>query len=73
MYTFENKEQLTAFIHEEVITSSEALQILGCSRQNLNKLINKGTITPIKELPRERLFFKKDILQRKEALEKKSK
>lgn len=72
MYSFENIEQLKSFIYEEVLTSSEALQILGCSRQYLTKLVEKGTLSPIKELPRDRWFFKADILKQKEKMDNKS-
>ncbi|GED15025.1 MerR family transcriptional regulator [Aneurinibacillus migulanus] len=68
--TFKSKDELTAFIVNEVINTTEALEILGCSRQNLNDLIKRKVITPIKELPRDRLFYKSDILKRKEQVEK---
>lgn len=64
-YCFQSKDDLKAYIVEEVINTSEAIEILGCTRQNLNDLIKRGKIVPIKDLPRDRLFFKSDILQRK--------
>lgn len=63
-YYFKSKEELTAYVISEIINTTEATEILGCSRQNLNNLIKRGKITPIKELPRDRLFFKSDILAR---------
>lgn len=71
MYKFDSREQLADFIHNEILTSSEALQILDCSRQYLTKLVEKGTLTPIKELPRDRWFFKSDILQQQKKMTKK--
>ncbi len=44
--------------------------ILGCSRQYLNKLVKEGKITPIKETTRDKLFYKQDILTRKEKMRK---
>ncbi|MRU06288.1 DNA-binding protein, partial [Bacillus anthracis] len=41
MYKFETKEELIHFIQEEVLNTSEALEILGCSRQNLNVMVQK--------------------------------
>ncbi|MEK4697966.1 DNA-binding protein [Bacillus sp. FSL M8-0063] len=70
MFNFETKEQLTKFIQDEILNSSEALDILGCSRQYLNKLIKEGKLTPIKETTRDRLFYKQDIVNRKSLMRK---
>lgn len=70
MYNFESKEELIKFVNDEIVNTSEALEILECSRQNLNKLVKSGTLVPIKEMVRDRLFFKKDILNRKERMKK---
>ncbi|MDA1581980.1 DNA-binding protein [Bacillus cereus] len=70
MYKFETKEELVRFINDEIVNTSEALDILGCSRQNLNMMIKKEKITPIKEMVRDRLFFKEDILKSKEKMRK---
>ncbi|CCJ33085.1 helix-turn-helix domain-containing protein [Caloramator australicus] len=64
---FNSREELERFIQNEIVDTSEALEILGCSRQNLNDLIKRGKIKPIKEMKRDRLFFKSDILARKEG------
>ena len=71
MYNFETKEELIRFVNDEIVNTSEALEILECSRQNLNKLVKSGTLVPIKEMVRDRLFFKKDILNRKEQMKNK--
>jgi DNA-binding transcriptional MerR regulator len=71
MYTFKTKEELIKFIQEDIVNTSEALEILGCSRQNLNNLVQRGVLTPVKEMVRDRLFFKSDILERKKYMEKK--
>jgi len=63
-YCFQNKEDLANFIANEVINTSEAIEILGCSRQYLNKLVKAGKLTPIKEMSRDRIFFKSDIVER---------
>ncbi|MFK4380554.1 hypothetical protein ABH948_006021 [Bacillus sp. RC218] len=70
MYKFETKEELTNFIKDEIVNSSEALDILGCSRQYLNKLVKEEKLIPIKEMVRDRLFFKQDILNRKALMKK---
>ncbi|MCI0767410.1 DNA-binding protein [Bacillus sp. TL12] len=70
MYKFETKEELIQFINDEILNTSEALDILGCTRQNLNLMIKKEKITPIKEMVRDRLFFKEDVLKSKEQMRK---
>lgn len=62
---FKSKEELSAFIASEVVNTSEATKILNCSRQNLNQFVKQGKLVPIKEMIRDRLFFKSDVLQRK--------
>lgn len=65
MYHFKNKEELEEYIRQNVINTTEAVEILGCSRQNIHNLIQKNKITPIKEMPRDRLFWRDDIENRK--------
>ncbi|MED1835409.1 DNA-binding protein [Bacillus thuringiensis] len=70
MYKFETKADLIRFIQNEIVNTSEALEILGCSRQNLNVMVQKEKVKPIKEMPRDRLYFKEDILKSKEHMRK---
>ncbi|MBG9467722.1 transcriptional regulator [Bacillus thuringiensis] len=70
MYKFETKDDLIRFIQDEIVNTSEALDILGCSRQNLNVMVQKGKVKPIKEMSRDRLYFKEDILKSKEQMRK---
>ncbi|HDR7616966.1 DNA-binding protein [Bacillus mycoides] len=70
MYKFETKDDLIRFIQDEIVNTSEALEILGCSRQNLNVMVQKEKVKPIKEMPRDRLYFKEDILKSKEQMRK---
>lgn len=58
MIAFNSKEEFALFIKNEIITSTEALNSLQCSRQNLNRLFQNDIIKPIKVLPRDRMFFK---------------
>ncbi|PHB23065.1 DNA-binding protein [Bacillus pseudomycoides] len=66
MYNFKSEDELVSFVQEEIVNTSEAIEILGCTRQNISYLVSNGRIKPIKEMPRDRLFFKKDILKWKE-------
>jgi len=66
MYTFNSKEELAAWIAENVVSTAEAMEILECSRQNLHSFVQRGKLKPIKETNRERWFFRDDVLTRKE-------
>ena len=52
-------------VDEEVVTTSEALELIGCSRQNLKQLVDYGTLVPIKQTSKEKLFLKQDVLNYK--------
>ncbi|MGE6365212.1 DNA-binding protein [Bacillus paramycoides] len=65
-----SKKELIKFVNDEIVNTLEVLEILECSRQNLNKLVKSGALVPIKEMVRDRLFFKEDILRRKEQMKK---
>lgn len=64
MYNFDSKEDLFTFLNEHIINTNEASEILGCRRQNIDDLVKRGKLVPIKVFPRDRLFFKEDILAR---------
>ncbi len=66
MYTFESKEELAAWIQQELVTTAEAMDILQCSRQNLHKFVQSGKLVPVKDSGKDRLFFRTDVLERKE-------
>ena len=60
-FVFNGVEELRNFFDKEVVTTTEAIEIIGCSRQNLKQLVDRGTLIPIKITPKERLFLKTDI------------
>ncbi|KGX88014.1 helix-turn-helix domain-containing protein [Pontibacillus litoralis] len=61
-YCFNNADELRKFMETEVVTTTEAVELIGCSRQNIKQLVDHGTLVPIKQTPRERLFLKEDVL-----------
>lgn len=63
-YEFESDEQLIQFIAENLVATREAMEILDCSRQNIDDLIKRGKLTPVKKWDRDKLFLKSDILAR---------
>lgn len=66
-YHFDTREELTAFIQHEIMTTSEALEYLGITKQSLNSLVHRGHLTPIKEMKAIKLFYRSDIEQRKKV------
>lgn len=58
-------EQLKAYLAEEIITSAEAVEILGISRARLSKLIQEERLVPLKKLAKESIFLKSEILEKK--------
>jgi len=64
MYKFDTKQDLRKFLENEIINTAEATQILGCSRQNIDDLVRRNKLIPIKVFPRDRLFLKSDVLER---------
>ncbi len=57
-------EDFRAFAAQRIINTSEAAQILGCSRQNINDLIKRGKLRPVKATPRSTLLLKSEVLKR---------
>lgn len=47
-FHFNDVQELRVFLKYEVVTTSEAIEIIGCSRQNLKQLVDYGTLVPIK-------------------------
>ncbi|GLY09612.1 helix-turn-helix domain-containing protein [Pseudobacillus badius] len=64
-YHLKNRKEVERFVIEQVLTTSEAIEILGVTRQRMNSLISTGKITPVKKLNRETLFLRSDIEARK--------
>jgi len=65
-YTFESDSELIVFINENVITTMEVAALLNCSRQNIDDLVRRGKLTPIRKTQRDKWFLKSDILARLE-------
>lgn len=55
----------TTFINHSLVTSEEAAEMLSCSRQNIDDLVKRGRLVPVKESPKGRLFLKGDIEKRR--------
>ena len=53
-----------SFVSHSVIGTAEAMELLSCTRQNMNDLIKRGRLTPVKREQKNTLFLKSEILQR---------
>ena len=60
-------EDFKSFSRFTVTNTSEASDMLNCSRQNIDVLISRGKLQPFKVYPRDKLFFKSDIIARNET------
>lgn len=65
-YNFQTRNDLINFISNEVLTTSEVIELLGYSRQYVNQLVKKEKLIPIKKVGNTTLFFKSDVLSFKE-------
>ena len=59
-----SKNDFIDYISMRVVNTAEAAGILNCSRQNIDDLIKRGKLKPIKETAKDKLFLKSDILKR---------
>ena len=55
------------FVQYRVINATEACNILGCSRQNIDDLIRRNKLHPIRTDTKYKLFLKNEVLQRKNS------
>lgn len=63
-YNFNSKEELFEFLGSNILNTNEVTEILGCSRQNIDDLVKRGKLIPIRVFPRDRIFLKEDVLSR---------
>lgn len=58
-------EDFRSFVENRVINTAEAAEILDCSRQNIEDLVRRDKLHPLKSSPKNKLFLKSELLQRK--------
>ena len=58
-------DDLTGFVRDRIVSAGEAAQLLGCSRQNIDDLIKRGKLHPVRRDAKYKLFLKSEIMQRK--------
>ncbi len=52
------------FVAHRVVNAAEAAELLGCSRQNINDLVKREKLHPIKATEKNTLFLKSELMQR---------
>lgn len=67
-YYIMEKFDLNKFVMEEVLTSTECIELIGITRARLSSLIKTKKITPIKKAGIQ-LYLKQDMLKKKAELE----
>ena len=52
------------FVEHRIINTAEAAELLDCSRQNINDLVTRNKLHPIKATGKNTLFLKSEVLKR---------
>lgn len=65
--SFKNREELAKYIQEEIINNNWSIRNFTMFSAE-SKLVKRGVNIPIKNLPWDRLFFKEDIIRRKNQI-----
>ncbi|MGG0619757.1 helix-turn-helix domain-containing protein [Bacillus altitudinis] len=68
-YHLKNRQEVEDFVMNELLTSSEAQELLNVNKQRMSKLHADGRIRSIKKVGKTVLFLKSDIDQLKIDLE----
>lgn len=57
-------DDFVCFIKSRVVNAAETAMVLECSRQNVNALVKREQLIPVKSSDKETLFLKKDVQER---------
>lgn len=57
-------EDFSRFISYRVVNTAEAAELLDCSRQNVEDLVRRGKLHPVKTDAKNKIFLRSEILQR---------
>ena len=58
-------QDFTRFVQYRVVNAAEAAAILDCSRQNIDDLMRRGKLHPIRKDSRNKLFLRNEVVQRR--------
>lgn len=57
-------EDFISFLSNRVVSTAEAAELLECSRQNINDLVARDKLHPVKTEQKNKFFLKSEIMQR---------
>ena len=57
-------EDFREFVKAHVVNTAETAELLGCSKQNVEDLVRRGKLHPVKESSKSKLFLKSEVLAR---------
>lgn len=58
-------DDFKGFVRRRVVSASEACQLLDCSRQNIDDLMKRDKLHPIRKDTKYKLFLRNEVLQRR--------
>ena len=61
------RRDLISYVQMNLVNTGEAARILGCSRQNINDLVRRGRLVPVREEHNNSLFLRSDIMARQDT------
>ncbi|MGM9537968.1 MAG: hypothetical protein ACI3VN_06510 [Candidatus Onthomonas sp.] len=59
-----NREDLVLFCQNQLVSTAEAAEMLHCTRQNIDSLVRRARLHPVKCYAKNKVFLKSDILRR---------
>ncbi|MEQ6357755.1 DNA-binding protein [Lysinibacillus sp. M3] len=66
-YTFGSTEELLEFLNEELLSATEAAELLEISKVRLGQLVKDGKLKTAKDQPK--MFLKSILIEKKDELE----
>ncbi|MCC8129796.1 MAG: helix-turn-helix domain-containing protein [Clostridiales bacterium] len=59
-----DRNDFLLFCRYSILSTSESAELLSCTRQNIDSLVRRGKLTPIKTYARNKLFLRSDVARR---------
>ena len=59
-----SRADFARFCQNQLLSTAEAARMLQCSRQNIDSLVRRNRLQPVKCYAKNKIFFKSDILRR---------
>lgn len=57
-------EDFGKFASYNILNTADVTELLNCSRQNIEDLVRRGKLHPVKTYPKGKLFLKSEVVQR---------